>query len=982
MRLTNSLFGTLLILSTGAAEALPIGFGKNQGPVSYSEIKSDHFYIYHDSRTAGEGAMMLNALEAARKPMEYWFKEQRSGPLPVVMSAISENASFANFIADSIELQTLGQGTRELAWHEYVHSTMYRKLDNILGPAGALIHLPWMPAWFLEGLAESLSVSVGSDVTAGIERYQALTDDWPSYPRLHSLYSKVGFSERGYATSGALVSYLLRKGDPNKLPELLDDFYTYSMPWWWPWAAVPFNGFLPMERSLENYVQLNGEQLYSAYKTDAKTFWSQGNETFLVGSKDKRRYFTSIYGMKSDGEKILHLNQNDGDLQETSLEFDAAGWAQGLKQEREIDKEFGSFSRITTASLQAGVRYKDQHDGDTSEIRINFTKGDRKDIFIKRNAVIIGMTASETEIYWSEFSQGDSRFCSSKLAPAAKVGCHLQLKTPGKIRMIGEKRIAGKLAEIWLSESTEKLAGTLTQLHVLNVEKHTLRQKVYETDAGVITVTFAGNDIWILSAERQGRILRKISIDNQCLGQIVLKDHIVNTFGLNDGSLAVGLYAGDNFNVKKLSTAELQVKTCAPIVPPSSPIQYAVQQKTPVDLQTAFANSDIWQTGPKGTSKADLSALAGEKPLDQEIQADSGSESASSPAKWRPRPLFLFPWIGADDALGSQIGVVSVPLMDHMQNETVRATFLYGAASNFPYQEVSLTTTRFLPTMTLAGFRQQTYNGRFLKRSTDEIVSGYMDEKGARLESDTDFDALGGKASFGAGIKYAHLKPYIGPYTVRKGFLAEPAANLSLVNSFGRFSWSNSISGRVAPEAMNRNFDYNQVGAATTIGLSTGFLASKFSLGLEGSRTRGKKRRELQEVYRPLKTYIPGSGGGFNQNSFPIIGGDTGLFSPGFGDTQGRAKANWTFPLISDFDRLLWILYLERLDFTAFYNYGGAWNGMEPARGWDRLTRAHGYTIDLQLENKGVRFNLGIGTGQVMGKDPEVYLTTGFDALF
>lgn len=973
---------SFLILSASAAEALPIGFGKNQGSVSYSEIKSDNFYIYHDARTAGEGVMMLNALEAARKPMEYWFQEHRTGPLPVVMSAISENASFANFIADSIELQTLGQGTRELAWHEYVHSTMYRKLDNILGPAGALIHLPWMPAWFLEGLAESLSVSVGSDVTAGIERYQALANDWPSYPRLHSLYSKEGFAERGYATSGALVSFLFRKGDPDKLPVLLNDFYRYSMPWWWPWAVVPFNGFLPMEKSLKNYVQLNGEQLYDLYKTEAKAFWSKNNDPFLVGSQDKRRNFTSIYGMKSTGDRILHLNRKDGVSQETFLEFDAAGWVQGLSPVRKITDDYASFSRINNDTIQAGVQYKDQHAGESSEIRVRFIKGDQKDILIKRDAIIVGLTTSDTNIYWGEFSQSNSRFCSATLTAVPNVICHLQLKTPHKIRIIGEKYAQGKLVEIWLSQTTEKLTGTLTQLHVLNMSNNALRKNIYATDAGVITATFAGNDAWILSAERQGRILRKISAENKCLGQLSFKDHVINAFGFNDGSLALGLYAGDNFNVKKLSAAEMQVKPCTPVLAPSSPIQYAVQQKSPVDLKTAFTNSDIWQVDAKGTTPAQLASLEGEKPLDQAVQPDTDSETESNPAKWRPRPLFLFPWVGADDALGSQIGVVSVPLMDHMQNETVRATFLYGAASNFPYQEVSLTSTRFLPTLTLVGFRQQSYNGRFLKRSTEEIVNGYMDEKGARLESDINFDALGGRGSFGAGVKYAHLKPYIGPYSVRKGFLAEPAANLSLLNSYGRLSWSNSISGRTAPEALNKNFDYNQVGAATTIGLSTGFLASKFSLGLEGSRTRGKKRRELQEVYRPLKTYIPGSGGGFNQNSFPVVGGDTGLFSPAFGDTQARAKANWTFPIISDFDKLLWILYLERLDFTAFYNYGGAWNGAEPKKGWDKLTRAQGYTVDLQLENKGVRFNLGIGTGQVIGKDPELYLTTGFDALF
>ena len=43
---------------------------------------------------------------------------------------------------------------------------------------------------------------------------------------------------------------------------------------------------------------------------------------------------------------------------------------------------------------------------------------------------------------------------------------------------------------------------------------------------------------------------------------------------------------------------------------------------------------------------------------------------------------------------------------------------------------------------------------------------------------------------------------------------------------------------------------------------------------------------------------------------------------------------------------------------------------------------AHGYDLDLQLENKGVRFNTGLGVGQVVGRAFEVYLTSGFDALF
>lgn len=410
-----------------------------------------------------------------------------------------------------------------------------------------------------------------------------------------------------------------------------------------------------------------------------------------------------------------------------------------------------------------------------------------------------------------------------------------------------------------------------------------------------------------------------------------------------------------------------------------------MQQGGAVDLKTALTEADLWQKAVPEDAWAQR--LATTPTLDQDAPphaAEAHVETKSKPAKWRARPLFIFPWIGADDALGTQYGAVSVPLMDHLQNETVRATFLYGAASHFPYQEVALTSTRYTPTINLALYRQQTFNGQFYRPTASgetELENSYLDEKGARLETNVDKHMIGGVASFGLAIKYAHLKPYIGPEINGHGWLVEPGANAGIIHRFGRFTWSNALQGRVAPESLNEEFDYNQVGASTNLSLALPVLDLTTSIGVEGSRTRGKKRRDFQEVYRPLRTFVPGSGGGYNQNSFPLVDAD-GLFAAVYGNTQGRAKATATLPLIPDFDKQIWIVYIERLDFTAFYNYGAAWNGPEPKRGWDRLIRAHGYNLDLQFENKGVRFNAGLGTGQVIGNDWELYVTTGFDALF
>ncbi len=966
----------------GSVAALPIGFGVNQGNLEYSEVKTDDFIVYYDARVPGEGRAALNALERVRPAMERWFAEKRTSPLPVVMSAVTANASFANFIADSVELQTLGLGGRDLTWHEYVHSMMYRKLDNWFGPAGALIHLPWMPAWFLEGLAESLSVSVGSDVMAGVERYQALTGDWPTYDRMHSLYSKYDFAERGYATSGALVSYLMRRGDPDKLPVMLDDFYRYSMPWWWPWAAVPFNGFMPMDDAFENFAGADGETLFAEYKTAAANHWRQAmTAPFLLKDQGNRWAFTSLAGLASDGKNMLHLSRADGPLKEVTLKFDpATGWATGFDAGREQPEDYDSLSRVNRPRVRAGVAYDETEMPTKSTLWIQSKAGKKTtERLIERSGTVYRLGDYGQGLVWYEHGVDLTKLCF-ELSPG-KIDCPVHGETPRRIEPLGFRYAdndPGLVTHAIYSDSEEKLTGTVYRIGMLDPKARTKRSAVVTTELRPVAAAYAGSDLWVLAAERDRRTLRRYDDAGQCVGMLTFADHILDLHGLHDGSLVVSLYAGYRRYVRKLAPGRFKETACTPERGHSSPLLVAAKNPK-ATLKQAMVAADFW-TLPT-PSPAAMAALVAAPAADQD--APKGVDvKTSERAKWRGRPLFIFPWIGGDDALGPQLGIVSVPLMDNMQNETVRVTALYGVNSRFPYQEMALTSTRFAPTLNLALYRQQTYNGRFLDSDGVSIVNGYLDEKGARLESDYGGHALGGRTSFGLAVKYAHLKPYLGPYRVRRGFLAEPGLSLAIAHSLGDVSFFNQISARAAPEAMNEDFDYNQVGGSTSVSTALP-LMSRLTLGLEGSRTRGKKRRELKEVYRPLKTFIPGSGGGYNQNSFPVTGdGSTGLFAPVFGDTQGRAKANWTVPLIADFDKWIWLVYLERLDFTAFYNYGGAWNGTEPRSGFDDLIRAHGYNLDLQLENKGVRFNLGAGAGQVIEEDFEVYLTTGFDALF
>jgi hypothetical protein len=420
---------------------------------------------------------------------------------------------------------------------------------------------------------------------------------------------------------------------------------------------------------------------------------------------------------------------------------------------------------------------------------------------------------------------------------------------------------------------------------------------------------------------------------------------------------------------------------CRRIDQPTSPLLEAVRASTrgkpPVSFAEAIKLASAEDAEPKAKSDS-----AGEPTT----EAPADDKAQVRPAGWRPRSVLAFPWIGADDALGPQLGVVSVPLMDHMQNETVRATFLVGVNSRFPNTDVRVISNRFLPTLSVAVFRQQTYNGIIAEQPGSDLYDlSYLDEKGVRLDTDTSWDwSKDGSASvveLQTGIKRSELKPYLGPERATTGVLTEISAGLARST---RYRWrrlviSQGVSGRLAPGGLNKTFDYNALAAQAGASFDPGILKSRLGFGIEGARTRGKARRELQEVYRPLKTFVPGSGGGLQQNSFPFTG-EGWLFAGRYGDSQARVKADWTLPLVEDFEKLLWIFYVDRLDFTAFLNYGGAWRGSAPPAG--RLVGAHGYNLDLQLDNKGVRFNVGGGIGQVFSKPLESYLTLGFDALF
>ena len=546
----------MLVLSLAASEqsavALPIGFGYNQGSLEFQELKSKNFTVYHDKRAPEDAKLALRSLEAARPSMERWFKTSRTTPLIVNMSAASDNASFANFITDSIELQTLGQGGRDLAWHEYTHATMYRHMDNWFGPAGAMIHLPWMEAWFLEGLAEAVSVSVGSDEQAGIERFQALTNSWPSWDRIHSLYTSGPFNFRGYATSGAFVSWILRYKGAESLPDMLDTFRSKSMPWYWPWGILPFNSFLPMDSALRDMTGKNGKELYEQYKIDATARWKGAIQSPVLALEIKKNETTkSPWAWQFRNKSINKIFSPDDAV---SAQFadtpDAKAW---------VSDYYPKANQRRYRVVLSG-------------------SGKRKPQIINRRDSywIDGPWLTPAKVFWLETFVETIKLCEAPRQDfkLKSVTCRLTSSMPEHLRLLGNDidETSQTTRTLWLSRDREHITGDTHE--IIELDLTTGIQKTLKSPVGGRPVSIARTPrgTWVLTGDRAWRHIVRLDGSGACEGIVEISDHPVRILSSDQDLPIVVLYTADGYGARQLNPARFPVKPCRAFSQRTSPL--------------------------------------------------------------------------------------------------------------------------------------------------------------------------------------------------------------------------------------------------------------------------------------------------------------------------------------------------------------------------------------------------------------------------
>ncbi len=950
--------------------ALPVGFRVNRGDLVYKQLKQRDFRFLFDQRTEQEARFLLQTAVKVKPILDAWFYQKRRQPLLVTSSAVTSNASFANFITDGIELQTLGRGNRDLLLHEYVHMMMFLYLDNFFGPAGAIVHLPWLPAWWIEGLAESLAVSVGSDVHYGIERYQALHDDFLSYEQLHNLYEAT-FQYRGYSTAGRFLSYVLNHfRAATVLRDLHEEFYAQAMPWLWPMTIVPLVDWLPLDIVLKRHTGVSGRELYQRYIAAKKKYWQAHRPPVLLGAKrGKRIFFGSIISVQNYRDQLRTLTSSDNDIYATRIVFDAdTGFATATqKTTSKLPAERVALSSTPSQALYASSRFsprlgephvyvrrgRDLHSGlPNSTLVLRTEAGER--VLQSGEFRTYDTYLYENKVVFLEYEFSHTRLCwYDRRTARAKKHCPLQAEYPQTLKIIGQRG-----DEIWLRHYRESVQGGRYKIIAWHPENGS-REFDWPFVSEPRQVAFVAGKTYFFIAERSFRSIIEVDAKWRCRRKIKFADHLTGLFSLQD-RLVVSLYHPNGHVLIRPSADDLARSSnpCRVLRGHSSPLLYALQQQQLPSFPQALSR---YESG------------VNTQPALPETESDVTRGIKATEPERGVRPLFLFPILGATDVQSLQLGVISVPLMDWLQNEMLVANLSYGLASRYPAIDLTLTSTRFQPTLQASVFKRQLYDG-----ADSEGHSIYYDEVGIRGTAVKNLYLRTTRLSFTLGVGGSRLQRYLyrGSEEIPQGGLAHLALGIAWSGSRAQHAWKLRAWSMFYPALINREFDYHRHGLEASGNLALPVFDSKLVSSAETIMTSGPKRRNLQELYQVFQTWSAANTGGLSSVGIPIVSGG-GLFSYRWGDTQARTRVAWVVPLMTKLDRMFWIFYAEKLNFSAFCNYGGAWYRKNGLRRED-LVFAHGYSVDLHLNNKGVQFHIGLGAGQVLYEPLEVYANFGF----
>jgi len=882
---------------------------------------------------------------------------------------------------------------------------MYR-FYQYAGSASALyLHLPWMANWWIEGLAELLAQSQGSDLAAATERMAALSGDWPTFDSLHSLYSGHTHTQVGYGLSGMFMHDLMRQGfakSQTNLGDIHRKYRRYTMPWYLAWSVVPIIGDTPMDSLSKKYTDRSIKKSFIAYKARAKKHWKKNTKAplrLIPALRAKKVYpLGSVRPYQNTGVKLGYVamsrkqnilgsfagkRANSG----TWLNPKTPKYENRARNKKTLTHTFIARKNFVPLEIRLKKRFRKEA---VYEFWVKSAKEKKYIKTITREARVRHIAEYEGGFVWIEHATENSRVCFVQDSnwtvgkfTNQKVSCARETKLPKTIDYLGQSFSKNKIgiSHLWFSERNQTLKGDFYEIKALDLRRKRVVRYPKVFGQKPVSAAPSGKNLWVITAGGTHRQLQKYDFRGNCIGQIWYAELPQKVFALGKDNLVLqisNLYASalllEKNTSKKLQPCETKTRH-------TSPLLFAMNQSAKTNFAEALRGADIWKN-------PELPVLTG-----KELGLNQTESVVIVPAKkagYRLKHGATSPWVGADPE-GISIGVLSMPLMEFSQNEEMRLSALWGLTSKFPDVDLAIRSTRFWPLWIINARKNIAFNGIFAARDSDgnqQLFSSFYDSFSAGISAGLPWRPL---ANLSTTLSYRFYdRSFYNNVDLqtRGGFNHGKNHEFGISTShsarLGRLGLSTSANFVFSPDKLNKDLIYNNLSLAQTVSLPRVWRLTS-SLGWEFARSRGSKQPLLKQLYRPLKTFVAGEGAGFNnfhleaQDLFEKIPAGA-LFSARYGENQGRAKFNLSLPIVKHMDKLLYIFYLQRIDFSHFLNFGGAWSGESLDIPFDNFEWAHGHSLDMQFEAKGLQFSLGIGAGRALSSENyDYYMSFSFD---
>lgn len=984
MRLNFALFAALLASQTAISVPpfIKLSESGNERDVEWKRLENRRFSIYHDAKANELATHAFGSLEEAYPYLSYLLGVQigsdeslprspekniksRFDRIPVIISTRSDWGGFADFATQNLELQASSGARASLFQHELVHRMMYEHFDPYFGPAGRAATLLVLPTWWIEGLAEHLSESIGRSQTLAMARSIALNKKFLSFDRMHALYQSGQYMTRGYVLSNRLVGYILSQSQQKNLFELNKSFFHKIL-------TPPF--FNAPNRFLKEHLGKDADTVYAEFKTHEVQHW----RSYLEGMPSLGDAVTLDEGFESSGvpnsvitqKSVIVSNLEKGPVESSLLVMDTAS---GKKLRRPVPFE---------GSVVFDVLPTQTHDG-------QFWTVLRKKYSNKAHGYLIRMVEFAGEIdsesvRWNEpvdLELGNKDFPVSVgdiyALPSKKLFVTGVVRGQWSLFLVDGNTQTHTLVRSFAVPSQPKIIrrqNRKDECVSILVEGDLERTSIERVCAnGNIEMRFPEKRLNILDAlERDDGSYVVTASWHDALGLFRLDGEKLSTLSATSDWFA-GLTPAPNENVgawifdgeeyhfrlvdlNKAKTAgeswHSKLATNSRWRQPAAFSEYLPPFKR-LALGDGFVHNETSKSFSQGTSETRT----------EEVRKTVRDEEAS----YRSSHFFTYPTYMPPPFSSGILGIVSTPLQDEMERYKLFVIGTYDFGTKALSGSATYVNNRVLDSFAATGFTRELFNGPYYitpcptdgskrcltSRYTKNPLShgiNYLRENGAQIEASKDFIQTSGGVTARVGSRrlmplydsmFSSPHPGVGP---QRANLVDVGAGVSgelFKSAFYMASKSNTegktlywTGGWGADANYHRSFGKVSDGRGNalhalefqdySLALSTraSYRDHALTLRSSASTTQGKYALNLRQYYQPYRTYLPGSGGGINATNFGF-GGDDRLFRISNGYWSFRNSVDYGFPLWDNIDTYFYSLYFEDIRGEVVLARGG-----------------------------------------------------------